>query len=359
MKHVLKKKITSSAASVSALFEKPHPVFAVLIKLQPILALGTGVLFMLFLRRGFEYIPVIIFFITAAAFFIIYRIYSLTERPRSIAHKASFFAEQFLINNILLFIFPFYIESTTFPSVNIVFAAVIGGMTILVNWFTLYRRWIISSPAAGAIYYASTLFAALNFILPVIIGLNNSLSLLVSSSAAGILTALFLLPVKPGIRRPENIIRITAGLAAAVALIWLFKIIIPPAPLRLISWSACREIKNYAAVDPFTSVRASTSDEIYFLSNIFAPKGLKENIEHLWTHEGRPLFSIDLKEIRGGKRSGFATWSKHRLIEGPGRYCVKVKTKAGQLIGRGCFTVYQKTEGEDGNKPDQAKERGL
>ena len=43
-------------------------------RLQPFFALITGIAYILFLRKGFGYIPVILVFITAAFIFIVFRL---------------------------------------------------------------------------------------------------------------------------------------------------------------------------------------------------------------------------------------------------------------------------------------------
>jgi hypothetical protein len=308
-------------------------------RLQPVIALAVGVLFVIFLRRGFEYIPVAVAFTAAALFFILYRLYRFSENTSPLIRGTSFAAEQFLTNNVLMFILPFYLESMTVPSLNMLFVVFIVLLTAASNWINFYRKWIVNRPGTGAAFYAVTIFSVLNFIFPVIIGLRNSLSIILSGAVAAVITLALIYPHMPGLKNIRSAAVSLLAVVMALAGLWLLKPLIPPAPLRLLRAAACTGVENHNPVDSFSSIAAEPGQNIYFFTSIFAPRGLKDRIEHVWYHNKRKLISIDIKEIQGSGRGGFATWSTKRLMEGPGEYTVEVRTSAGQMIGRGGFIV--------------------
>jgi hypothetical protein len=169
--------------------------------------------------------------------------------------------------------------------------------------------------------------------------MRNVYSCALSGLVACIMALLFVFPVMPGTGSYRKMAAFLAGLAFCAVLLWFGRSIIPPAPLRLLHATACEDVSGYRPVNPFTVSENGGPPEVYFHTAIFAPRGLRERIDHAWRHEGRSLFTVHLSEIHGGKRAGFSTWSRHRLLEGRGRYTVEVWTAGGQLLGQGTFVI--------------------
>ena len=81
-------------------------------------------------------------------------------------------------------------------------------------------------------------------------------------------------------------------------------------------------------------------DGLYAFSAIKAPRGLHQQIFHVWSHDGEVVDRIPL-EIVGGREAGYRAWS-HKTVFGDdasGRWRVNVVTDDGQLIGARRFTV--------------------
>ena len=72
---------------------------------------------------------------------------------------------------------------------------------------------------------------------------------------------------------------------------------------------------------------------------IFAPMGIEEAVEEVWMHDGREVARFAGGELRGGRREGFRSWTRHSLREGVGEYRVEVWTVSGQLLGEAAFEV--------------------
>lgn len=324
------------------------PGMARLMKLQPLFALASSVVVLVLFEKGFEKTPLVIVMVIFAFIYITYRLYLMKEMNGPYAALWDM-ALIFALCNSLLFVIPFYFESMTVPSRNMLFAPLILGLTVIANWFTLYQKLIVSHPLRSSLFYALTFFCALNFLLPVIFGMRNIWSLLISGGAAATAVAVFIYPHTDFLKSKKSTFAFFAGIAIFISLLWLGRSFIPPAPLKLTRATACAGIESYRPVDPFASTAIDRGQTVHFYTAIFAPRGLKEKINHVWFHNGKRLFTVHLSEISGGRREGFGTWSNHVINEGPGKYTVEVWTDGGQLLGGGSFRL-------DRPKPQPAQE---
>jgi hypothetical protein len=312
------------------------PGFSRLLRLQPILALGTGYLCLFLFRKGYEHAPVAIVFFAFAFFSIVFRLY-LAGNRRSQLDVVWDMAFIYAINDMLFFVVPFYIESMTLFSRNVIFAPIFIGLLVVTNWFHLYRRLVLSNPLGSAVFYSLVFFSALNFLFPAAFGMRNIWSLLLSGAVASLTAVLYIYPHSFLLKTRRNTVIFISGVVLLYAGLWFGRSIIPPAPLRLMDATACRNVAEFTPVEPFKSA-AFSGEEIFFFTRIFAPRGLSEKINHVWYHNGRRLFTVKLDEIQGGAKDGFATWSSHAAKEGPGRYSVEVWTAGGQILGEmDCF----------------------
>ena len=232
---------------------------------------------------------------------------------------------------------PFYIESMTFPSRNMLFTPLILGLSVIAGWFSLYQRFITRHPLRSSLFYALTFFCVLNFLLPVLFGTRNIWSLLISGGIAAAAVLIFVYPHIELLKNKKNGLIFITGICLFFILLWFGRSLIPPSPLKLTHATACRKIEMYKPIEPFSRSSINSASDVYFYSSIFAPRGLKEKIDHVWYHNGRFLFTVSLSEIRGGRKQGFGTWSRHTILEGPGKYTVEVWTAGGQLLGKGHF----------------------
>ncbi|HSG93463.1 MAG TPA: DUF2914 domain-containing protein, partial [Methylotenera sp.] len=79
---------------------------------------------------------------------------------------------------------------------------------------------------------------------------------------------------------------------------------------------------------------------LYAWTAVSAPRGLQDNIHHVWLQNGEEIDRITL-EIEGGREEGYRAFSyKNKFPEDPsGRWQIRVVTDSGQLIGLKRFTV--------------------
>jgi hypothetical protein len=310
-----------------------------LMRFQPFFSLIIALLVIFLLKKGFEYVPVAIVSVIFAFFYITFRLYLLKEKNSAMTALWDT-ALIFALNNMLLFVLPFYFESMTFPSRNILFAPVIVGVTIIAGWYNLYQRVVAKHPLRSSLFYALTFFCVLNFLFPILFGMRNIWSLLISGGIAAVAVVVFVFPHIDMMKNKKNTLIFFLGIVLFFALLWFGRSLIPPSPLKLTRATACREIDQFRPVDPFIKEKAESISEVYFYSSIFAPRGLSEKINHVWYCNGTKLLTISLSEIEGGRKEGFGTWSRRTMLEGPCHYTVEVWTAGGQLLGTEKFVLY-------------------
>jgi hypothetical protein len=316
-----------------------------LLKLQPVMALISGSVVILLLRKGFDHAPFAIVFFIFVLFYLTYRLY-LPKNRSGILSKVTDVAVMFLINDMLLFVLPFYFESMTFLSRNMLFGFIIISLAIITNWYYLFERLVLKSVFVSSIYYALVFFCVLNFILPIIFGMRNIWSLSISGGISAIIAVLFVYPHLHKNKHWKEALKFISGIILSFCFLWFGRSCIPPAPLKLLYATACENIENQGPVMPYEMNYIENTPEIFFFSAIFAPKGLSERIDHVWYRNGKKILIINLSEIKGGRKDGYRTWSKHVVMEGPGKFTVQVWTSGRQLLGEKSFVLKKSNFGE-------------
>ncbi len=317
-----------------------------IMRIQPVFALGSAIVCILLFRKGFEHVPVAIAFVIFSVFYLCFRFYIITKKGKKTIGAVSDLALLYFLNDMLTFVFPFYLESTTFPSRNMLFTALLLAAIVITNWSPLYQKYISPYPLAESVFYAFGFFAVLNFVFPILFAMRNIYSLAVSAGFTVVCVIVFVLPYLKGNWPARKIAVFIAGVAVSGALMLPLRSLIPPAPLRLMGGTACLGVENYRPVMPFRNAPLAAAPVAYYHTAIFAPRGLREKIDHTWYHSDtaryhirKRLFTVHLPHITGGRKAGFNTWSLHKTYEGRGRYTVEVWTAGGQLVGSGSFRL--------------------
>jgi hypothetical protein len=268
---------------------------------------------------------------------------SLEERGRRLVIAAIDYTIQTLYHGLLLFVLPAYFASTTFTSVNAWFFFVLATVTLLTAIDPWYRALILPRRWAGHALLTFSIFAALNVALP-LVGLTPELAL--SASAFLAVFAMTLTLRQGGALSWTGAWARAGGFAVlAVALLWVLRAWIPPAPLHLARATLARSVSGLEPVDPIAgSIGAATLrswGSLVAYTAVSAPAGLNQPIVHVWQKDGEVVTTIPLSPVRGGRREGFRTYSRKSDFKADpsGRWSVDVVTASGQLIGRLRFTV--------------------
>jgi hypothetical protein len=267
----------------------------------------------------------------------------LEERGRHLVLGASEYAVQTLHHNLLLFIVPAYYASATLDSANGFFLAAVAAAAAVTAVDPWYRSLVHPRPWLQHLLLGFSTFSALNVALP-LVGVRPIRGLQVSAALAVAALAPAFRHRGLGSRKRAHI---HAALFASVALIvvWFGRTLVPPAPLFVAQAVAARTVTDLRPVDVIHgSVPAATVAEwggLAAFTAVYAPGGLHEAIEHVWSRDGVLLTRVALSPIRGGRTEGFRTYSITKSLRPPlpGRYTVDVVTTSGQLIGRLRFAV--------------------
>jgi Family of unknown function (DUF5924)/Protein of unknown function (DUF2914) len=311
-------------------------------------SLTGGVLTLFVFRRGLPHIGWIVGYLLLLwlLFAVLLEVRQpLTESGRRsgrLVVTAVDYTLQTLYHGLLLFVLPAYYASVTLTSRNVVFLVLIVAMAILATFDPWYRAVVHPRPWLGYVFFAVSIFAALNVALP-LIGLPPIGALLVSAFAASI-------AVTPVVRRASarswrGALGATAALGlvamtlAAVGRSW-----IPPAPLFMARAVMTWDVLDHTAVEPLPSTVSAADVKQYGLvayTPIYAPTGLRQSVSHVWMHEGQLVQRVPLSPVQGGRREGYRTYSRKTSFpaDPAGRWTVDVVTASGQLIGRLRFRV--------------------
>lgn len=258
-------------------------------------------------------------------------------RKRQAVKAARFLAlvgSQSLMQNGLLFALPFYVQAAAWSPPQIAFLLVITGAAAVTLWDPLYEAVVRGRLAAFALQgFAS--FCALNAVLPPL-GLSNGVSLVMAGvgAAAGVpLQAWVLLPVEKR-KNTALALGIVFGLGIPLFIAFAGAPAIPPAPLNLAEGGIGRDVVDRELVEPLDEVHG-VPEAVYCWTAIAAPRGLKDELFHVWRKDGVVVDRVKLA-VSGGRESGFRTWSKKtRFGKKPyGTWSCSVETAAGQLLGR-------------------------
>ncbi len=268
---------------------------------------------------------------------------SLEGRGRRLVLSASEYAIQTLSHNLLLFVLSSYYASATLTSVNGLFLAGVAVAALGTAVDPWYRRLVHPRRWLQHLLLGFSSFAALNVALP-LTGVRPILAL--EGSAA-----LAMMALTPAFRR-EGVLgwkpaHLRAAFLACLGMlaVWYGRALVPPAPLFLAQAVVARAVTGLQPVDVIRgSIPAATLaewDGLAAYTAVYAPSGLHQAIQHVWSRDGVLLARIPLSPLRGGRAEGFRTYSIWRNLKPPleGRYTVDVVTASGQLVGRLRFTV--------------------
>lgn len=255
------------------------------------------------------------------------------------------FATQMLHQETLFFVLPFFLVTTTWTSGQALFTGLIVAAALVSAIDPLYfggvarRRWLFFA------YHAFTLFTVLLVAGPIMLELTTGATVALASVAMAVCA----LPSLADVLRPRRwwrwllllVLSVAMGMAAWGARFW-----IPPATLRTTRVVITTQMNTQTrepgqARDDFT-VYELQHGGLYAFTAIKAPRGLHQDVVHVWLHEGRVIDRITLSIVGGGQAPGYRTWS-HKLSFGArpaGDWTLAVRTDDGQLIGVARFEVH-------------------
>jgi hypothetical protein len=276
---------------------------------------------------------------SAALGFVALVVLGISHRPRAselptrraqvhgLVRFASAASSQSLVQTCLFFSAPFYLQASAFTPAQCVFLAALGFSGLISAWDPWCVRALLH-PLWGPLLSAFASFVAWNAALPML-GMPHRRAMWLSAALVSALIPLVYL-----LRERDHPRRFWLGLAGALLPLALAGVgvrALPAAPLKVV------DVGIGTAVSERTLVgRAARFSEapakLWCYSAIFAPRGLKDDLVHVWSLDGRELNHIPLN-VRGGRKLGFRTWSYLPLPHGArGEYQCQVRTQFGQTL---------------------------
>jgi hypothetical protein len=272
------------------------------------------------------------------------------DEPARWIHAVTSYATRVLYQETLLFLIPFYFASTVFGSRNVLFLALLVALAILSCADLLFDRWLRASPAFALSFFAVVSFAAINLLLPLVVGLRPSLA----EPAAGLLAVGAIVPL--GMHAAGRTPGGRAGLALSAAILLTMTLVvpdvIPPVPLRLqnVTFSSGIDRRTLTPRGPLAD-RVPSRDagrQLVVVMQVFAPSSLPTTVRIEWWRDGTLLrTSRDVQIV--AHASGFRVWDGWRAPNGsvpPGRYRVRLETGDGRTFGVATLTVAPDDNGE-------------
>ncbi|MEQ6918484.1 DUF5924 family protein [Halomonas aquatica] len=257
------------------------------------------------------------------------------------------FITQLIHQETLFFTLPFLLATTVWRSGQALFTLVIMAMALLSILDPLYYRLAGRLRWLYFAFHAQCVFIVVLVTLPTLLHLTTGQSLVLAILAM----VLFSLPSLMRLLRPMTTPRYLAMLALLPLMAggaWMGRAWVPPVSLW-ISGSALSPAFDTETRSPLGSTRlvptALTGQGLYAYTAIHAPRGLREEVVHVWRQEGVEVDRIPL-EIQGGRAEGYRSWShKQNFPTDPsGAWRIDVMTDSGQRIGVLRFTVSEDGE---------------
>jgi hypothetical protein len=246
------------------------------------------------------------------------------------------FIAQMIHQETLFFCLPFLLITTVWSSGQALFTLLLVGMAVFSIIDLLYYKLAERARWLYFAFHAQCVFLVVLVTLPIMFHLTTGASLKLALAAMVVFSLPSLLQLLSGstLKRWVLMLALLPLLAGAG---WLGRIWVPPATLWITA-TALSPGFDVQARKPRDSVRLTPSSlpatGLYAYTSIRAPRGLKEQIFHVWRHDGEIIDRIPL-QIEGGRDEGYRAWShKQNFPESPsGTWRIDVMTDSGQRIG--------------------------
>ncbi|NWN82472.1 MAG: DUF2914 domain-containing protein [Halomonas sp.] len=258
------------------------------------------------------------------------------RRYPTLAQGAPQFIAQMIHQETLFFCLPFLLATTVWSSGQALFTLLVIGMALFSIIDPLYYRVAERLRWLYFAFHAQCVFLVVLVTLPTLLHLTTYQSLLLAITAMLMFSLPSLLHLTANQRGRRWLMALTLLLPLAGAA-WLGRIWVPPASLWITATAlspsfdvAAREPKGERRLTP----DALNHQGLFAYTAIHAPRGLREEVYHVWRHNGEEVDRIPLV-IDGGREAGYRAWShKQNFPDTPaGRWRIDVMTEGGQRIG--------------------------
>ena len=320
-------------------------------------ALTTGTVILLLARERYHLVLWVVLFLalTWSSTLFFGRVTGVdAKRPPGFLHEVTSYVTRVLYQETLFFLLPFYAYSTVIGSPNVLFLGLLGGLALLSCIDLLFDRWLRTRPVFALTFFAIVAFAAINLLLPLLVGLRPRFA----APAAALLAvggavplALRTAQTRLGVR-----LRLLAAAVVFIAVALGLPELIPPVPLRLerATFASGIDSKTLALADTLPQHAAPGGRGLFVLVRVFAPSALPVHVQLEWRRDGE-LLRVSREVGIVAHAAGFRVWDGWHPPSGsvsPGRYRVVLRTSGGRVFGVAKLTVGDQATGGRGQGED-------
>jgi len=322
-------------------------------------ALSFGVGVMLFARAGLKYADKVMIALLGSwlLMFIALRFIvgpANRREDEKLLRKGIRVATNYVIKQfyqqMFFFLTPLYASSATWSlsSFNwwlaplLLVCAVVSTMDLVFDNFIMERRWLAS------LMYGLAMFAMLNVMLPLLLGIDHFTGLIVAAAATPGSAALFPFSGRAALS-PQGAVATLGMTGLLLAGVWYGRRAIPPAPLAMPETAVGHGTAGSYECLP-ASVHVIDTQQLDGLrcgSMLREPGGLKEPVVHVWSHRGARIGVPMKPEILQCDDPGAVVvrslFPPELMPADPsGRWSCATFTVGGQLVGVRKFEVVKK-----------------
>lgn len=254
------------------------------------------------------------------------------------------FGTQLIHQESLFFVLPFFLMTTTWLSGQLLFTGLLATAALISIIDPVYYRWLAERRMLYMSFHTLALFAVMLTALPVIFQQTTDETYQYAMGAAVVLAIPTLVRLVPEGQKWLGMLRLFGMIVVLTTTLWFARYWVPPATVWLTNVHVTPELDG-SKRSPGKGISSLSARDLhrrglYAYTAIRAPRGLREQVFHVWVHEGKEIERIEL-DIQGGRKEGYRTWThKTRFpTEVVGDWQVQVVTEAGQMIGVVRFEV--------------------
>ena len=324
-------------------------------------ALFFGVGVMLFARAGLKYADKILIALLVSwlLMFVALRfiVGPANRKPdeklvrRGVRVVTNYIIKQFY-QQMFFFLVPLYASSATWSlsSWNWWFAPIllIGGvlstLDLVFDHFIMERRWL------AAMMYGVSMFGVLNVLVPLVFGMTHLAGLFIAAAATPGAVALLTFSAKT-VMSPQGVLLTLLATGGMFGAVWVGRGLVPPAPLAMTEAAVGHgTLGSEECLPPSKHViRAEAIDGLRCGSLLREPGGIKEDVVHIWTVNGRVLAELPPEKLTcdGAEEVVYRSFLPAGTLprDPSGRWACTVKTVGGQLVGVRKFDVVSGSAG--------------
>lgn len=324
-------------------------------------AMFLGLMVILFAAKGFDHARILAATLGGAflVMVVLFRVFGQgAEQKVKVGEKRalriSFLGMTYVLKNLyqgmLFFVLPFYWKSSALDSINAWFVFVLGALAILSTLDLVFDNLLMRYKVMAAIFYAVTLFACMNLVLPAFLSNIPTLVSLLASTALSVF-AFWLLHFPLGTLR-EKRTWITIGSIAVAAMVAMYfaRVAMPPVPLYVThAGVGLGPLPDGRLEVEVTRIHKSRLGDFYAVSDVVMPGGEGDSFRHVWRHatdSHRHRADLDAPVIHKGGDQTVRVRSQLPLdrlsaMDPVGDWVVDIVTTDDQIVGRTRFKVIE------------------